>query len=434
MSGSSSRAAAAIILAQLLVGKGSLTTQLSDYKDHPDYALLQETCYGCCRWFHLLEQVLDSLLSKALRNKDTDLKCLLLVGLYQLRELSIPDYAVIDETVSATRHLGKPWAKALVNGVLRNYLRRRHQMEQQLPGNGTLALLSHPDWLAREIAQHWPEHYLQILANNNMRPPMTLRVNLAKKSRDEILALLAQADIQATAGALAPAAIYLAEPLPVSDLPGFQEGWLSIQDEASQLVPGLLQLAPGMRVLDACAAPGGKACHILESEPSLTSCVVVDISAQRTQKIEQNLQRLGLSAQLHVADATKVALWWDGEEFDRILLDAPCSATGVIRRHPDIKLLRSANDIASLVTTQQQILQALWPCLKPGGLLLYTTCSVLRQENEFNVSQFLQSVDNAKYQGIAADWGVECSLGRQLLPGRNNGPDGFFYCGLRKDY
>ena len=261
---------------------------------------------------------------------------------------------------------------------------------------------------------------------------MTLRVNLAKTSRDEMLGRLAAAKIQATAGILAETAIYLAVPMSVDALPGFQEGWLSVQDEASQLVPELLHLAPGMRVLDAGAAPGGKTCHILESEPLLASCVALDKSAQRTERIEENLLRLGLTADLHVADATQIEDWWNQQQFDRILLDSPCSATGVIRRHPDIKLLRSEQDIASLVRSQQQLLRALWPTLKPGGLFLYTTCSILRQENEDSVAEFLRSVDNAKYQGITADWGVECSLGRQLLPGKNNGPDGFFFCVLEK--
>jgi len=273
---------------------------------------------------------------------------------------------------------------------------------------------------------------MQILANNNLRPPMTLRVNLAKKSRDEVLQLLAEADIAAVAGALAAAAVYLQQPISVDRLPGFAAGWLSVQDEASQLVPELLQLGADMRVLDACAAPGGKTCHILESEPSLTSCVALDISSQRIERVRENLSRLELNVELQVADATDVALWWNEKQFDRILLDAPCSATGVIRRHPDIKLLRTAADVVGLVNTQQQILRALWPCLKPGGLLLYTSCSILRQENEHGVAQFLQSVDNAKYQGITADWGVECSLGRQLLPGKDTGPDGFFYCVLKK--
>lgn len=432
MSDPNSRAIAAGILSQLLVGKGSLTTHLSNYKNQPDYALLQETCFGSCRWFHLLEQILAALLSKALRSKDTDLKCLLLVAIYQLRELSVPAYAVINESVAATKSLGKPWAKALVNGVLRNYLRRKDEIEQDLAERDELFLLSHPQWLSREISQQWPDQCLQILANNNLRPPMTLRVNLTKKSREEILRLLAKAGMQAIAGTLADSAIYLEQPIAVDRVPGFAQGWLSVQDEASQLVPALLQLGADMRVLDACAAPGGKTCHILESEQSLTSCVSVDISPQRMEKIRENLSRLGLKAELQVADVSKVAQWWDGEQFDRILLDVPCSATGVIRRHPDIKLLRSAADIVTLVNTQQQILRALWPCLKPGGLLLYTSCSVLRQENEHGLAQFLRSVENAKYQGITADWGVECSLGRQLLPGKNNAPDGFFYCVLQK--
>ena len=261
---------------------------------------------------------------------------------------------------------------------------------------------------------------------------MTLRVNLSKSSRDEYLLMLADAGISATPGDLAKSAVYLEKPLPVESLPGFRQGRVSIQDEASQLVAGLLRLGPGMRVLDACAAPGGKTCHILESEHSLTDCVALDMNPERIAKIDENLKRLELKARLICGDAAATAQWWDNVGFDRILLDAPCSATGVIRRHPDIKLLRRRQDIPSLVNRQQALIESLWQCLEPGGLLLYTSCSILKQENEDLIGGFLESADNAKYEGIAADWGVECQYGRQLLPGAKNGPDGFFFSLLRK--
>jgi 16S rRNA (cytosine967-C5)-methyltransferase len=239
-------------------------------------------------------------------------------------------------------------------------------------------------------------------------------------------------NIGATLGKLSDSAIYLDKPAPVNDIPGFNEGLLSIQDEASQLVPGLLHLEPGLRVLDACAAPGGKTCHLIESEDLLTQMVCIDRAQAKLKRIEENLQRLHLQAKLIEADAADTNQWWDGNQFERILLDAPCSATGVIRRHPDIKLLRRPSDIENLTKIQFQLLNNLWACLKPGGLLLYTTCSLLRQENEEVLRRFLDSCDSAKHEAIVADWGVECALGRQLLPSTGLGPDGFFYAVLRK--
>ena len=226
--------------------------------------------------------------------------------------------------------------------------------------------------------------------------------------------------------------MYLDKPTPVTDLPEFAEGKVSVQDEASQLVPNLLQLEPAQHVLDACAAPGGKSCHILESEGSLTRMTSIDISQSKLDRIRENFDRLGVESNLVAADASELETWWDGIQFDRILLDAPCSATGVIRRHPDIKLLRKPEQAKYLAEIQSTLLTKLWTCLKPGGLLLYTTCSLLRQENEETIKRFLDSTDSAKYEAITADWGVECSFGRQLLPGTNSGPDGFFYAVLQK--
>lgn len=432
MSTSNSRALVATVLSELLSNHGSLTTQLSKHREHSDFSLIQESCYGACRWFTLLEHILSTLLNKPLKSSDLDLKCLLICGLYQLRELEVAEYAVINESVSAATALKKPWAKGLINAVLRNYLRKKQAIEEALLKEEPAVLHSHPAWLLKEIQAQWPEHATQILHNNNLRPPMTLRVNQMQQTRAEYLALLQESDIEACAGDFADSAVYLARPSPVTSIPGFEEGLLSVQDEASQLVAPLLQLEPKQRVLDACAAPGGKTCHILESEPSLTQCAAIDLSKSKLKRIEENLERLHLQANLIEADAADIDSWWDGQLFDRILLDAPCSATGIIRRHPDIKLLRKPKEVEQLTRTQARLLTALWACLKPGGLLLYTSCSILRQENEQIIANFLESSDNAKYEGIAADWGVECQFGRQLLPGANQSPDGFFFCLLRK--
>ncbi|HAJ77085.1 MAG TPA: 16S rRNA (cytosine(967)-C(5))-methyltransferase [Gammaproteobacteria bacterium] len=432
MSKPNTRAIAAKILAELQRGNGSLSSHLGKQTGLSDHALLQETLYGACRWFHLLEWLLNQLLSRPLKAKDIELKSLLIVGLYQLRELSIPNYAVINETVSAANRLGKSWGRSLVNGVLRNYLRTQTELEEQIGSAPLSVATSHPGWFVDELLEQWPDQSEQILAHNNFRPPMTLRANLRATTRNEVLEDLHAMAIAASPGALCETSVYLQQPRSVECLPGFKEGKVSVQDEASQLVVGLLALQPGQTVLDACAAPGGKTCHILESERSLTSVFVLDKDSSRLLRVQENLTRLGLEASLACADAADTQSWWNGEGFDRILLDAPCSATGVIRRHPDIKLLRSRESLHSLQESQRNLLHALWPCLKSNGLLLYTTCSILQQENQSIIEDFLQSTDNAKYEGITADWGVECRYGRQLLTGANDGPDGFFFCLLRK--
>lgn len=427
------RAVAASILVQLIEQKGSLTSGLQPFKNRDDYPLLQEICFGTCRHFYSLEFVLKQLVAKPLRSKDKDVKCLLLVGLYQLRHMSLPEYAVINETVSGVNKLKKTWSRGLVNGVLRNYLRDLDSVELKLKSSPACIKFDQPKWLADQIQQDWPNHWQEIFENSNRRPPMTVRVNLSKVSRNDYLEQLEDAEIDAITGRLASSSIYLNKPQPVEALPGFTAGLSSIQDESSQLIPPLLQLEPHQRVLDACAAPGGKTCHILETEPLIEALTSLDISKSRLIRVEENLQRLNLEANLKAGDARDLAAWWDGNLFDRILLDAPCSATGVIRRHPDIKVLRTPENVTELNELQLNILQKVWSTLKPGGLLLYTTCSILPQENSDIVAKFIESSDNAKYEGISADWGVECPFGRQLLPSDENGPDGFFFSLIRKE-
>ncbi len=429
---SNSRAVAARVLASLMAQQGSLSTLLDKHKDGTEDQLVQEMVYGCCRWYQQLEFLLAQLLSKPLKHKDLDVKALLLIGLYQLREMRVPDHAAINETVAAVSALHKPWARGLVNAVLRNYQRREPSLSDILQTENDAIRHSHPQWLAAALKSSWPDHYSRLLSGNNQRPPMTLRVNLARVAQHDYLNMLLEQGINASVGRLSPAAIYLEQALAVSSLPGFSEGLVSVQDEASQMVPPMLDLAPDQRVLDACAAPGGKTCHILESECSLTEIVAIERDAARIVRIEENLKRLQLQARLLQADANNVSGWWDGKPFDRILLDAPCSATGVIRRHPDIKLLLKGESVDDLSGQQEKLLRSLWPCLRPGGLLLYTTCSILPQENSRLIQRFLSDTVDAKYEGVAADWGVECDLGKQLLPLDQRGPDGFFYSLLRK--
>lgn len=429
---SNARIIAARTLAALLENQGSLSSHLEKQRAHPDFQRVQEYCYGCCRYFYALQFFVDCLIKKPLKGKDTDLLGLLLVGLYELREMRTPDHAAINETVEAAVLLKKPWAKALINGVLRNYLRQQGELQNRLDQQAIATRLSHPDWLVAALQKQWPEDIEALLLNNNLRPPMTLRVNLSKQTRNDYMRSLDDTGLASAPGKFADAAVYLEQPVNVTDLPGFQAGLVSVQDEASQLVPPLLDLQPQQRVLDACTAPGGKLCHILESEHSLTEVVAVDVGEARLARVSENLERLGLQANIMHADAADLSSWWDGECFDRILLDAPCSATGVIRRHPDIKLLRSSDAIATLKQQQLHLLQSIWPSLATGGLLLYTTCSILDAENSQVIEHFLGTQPDAKYEGVAADWGVECSYGRQLLPLEQNGPDGFFYSLLRK--
>lgn len=392
-------------------------------------ALAQELCYGTLRWWHRLDALLGKLMDKPLRNKDADIHCLLLCGLYQLAYMDIPPHAAVSETVAVTAALNKGWAKGLVNAVLRRYQREKTTLEQQL-ANNMEAHYAHPQWLISALQEAWPEQWQAILQANNLRPPMTLRCARNHQTRDTYLAELQAAGIEATPNPHAPDALTLAHPQDVEGLPGFAAGRLSVQDAAAQLAATLLDHHPGMRVLDGCAAPGGKSGHILEICDDIT-LFSLDIEEKRLQRVAANMARLQLETTLICGDAAHPEGWWDGLPFDRILLDAPCSASGVIRRHPDIKLLRQPGDIDNLVTLQARILDALWPLLKPGGMLVYATCSVLPRENTLQLQHFLESRDDARERKIAAEWGIGTTIGRQILPNRD-GMDGFYYACIEK--
>ncbi len=436
------RVAAARILARLAQGGHSLGELLAPHRKLPEYGLLQEICYGVCRHRKPLAFLLAQLLERPLRKRDGEIEFLLLGSLYQLRELAVPDYAVINEAVKAAGPLRKTRAKPLINAVLRSFQRRRAELEEQLSRQEEPLRTSHPLWLHRAIAIDWPRQRQAILAANNQRPPMCLRVNRRRRSREEFMTTLRQGGIECEPGLLAPTAVYLRKPRPVREIPGFAEGLASVQDEAAQLAVELLRPAAGERLLDACAAPGGKTGHLLECEPRLAGCVALDRDRARSTKIAENLDRLGLAAEIAVADASLPETWWDGGLFDAILLDAPCSATGVIRRHPDSKWLLRAADIAAHSERQGKLLRGVWCCLKPGGRLLYTTCSLLRAENEQVVASFLAAAPDAKAASIESVWGIECAHGKQLLPSAAGetataektpaGPDGFYFCLLNK--
>ncbi|WMN17848.1 16S rRNA (cytosine(967)-C(5))-methyltransferase RsmB [Pseudomonas piscis] len=427
------RLAAARALAVVLSGKASLNSSLPaqlDKVEERDRGLTQDLAFGTARWQPRLELLAAQLLQKPFKAADADVQALLLVGLYQLFYSRIPAHAAIGETVGCADKLKKPWAKGLLNAVLR---RAQREGEELLAGmeRDPVVRTAHPRWLQKSLKAFWPEQWEAICAANNAHPPMILRVNRRHHSRDAYLALLAEAGVGASACQYSPDGIVLAEACDVRGLPGFAEGWVSVQDEAAQLAADLLDLAPGQRVLDACCAPGGKTCHILEAEPALAGVVAVDLEAKRLVRVRENLERLGLDAQLIAADGRDTQAWWDGKPFQRILLDAPCSATGVIRRHPDIKLTRQPDDIAALAQLQGELLDTLWQTLEVGGILLYATCSTLPTENTEVIGAFLARTPGARELDLATEAGLRQPHGRQLLA-QEGGHDGFYYAKLIK--
>ncbi|MBN7769915.1 16S rRNA (cytosine(967)-C(5))-methyltransferase RsmB [Marinobacter daepoensis] len=387
---------------------------------------LQAICYGTCRWFHRLDDELRQRLKKPLRKPDRVIHHLMLVALFQLRYSEQATYAVLNETVEACRALDKPHLTGLVNGVL-----RAAEREGAPEPRDDSSRFSHPAWMVEKLRHNWPDHWEAILDANNQQAPMTLRVNALRFTRDDYLNHLQEAGIRARPTRFAPNGIQLESPVPVDRLPWFADGAVSVQDEAAQLCTTLLDLQPGHRVLDACAAPGGKTCAILETCGELAEVVAIDESAERLPRVQENLDRLDLHATLKQADAANIDQWWDGQAFDRILLDVPCSATGVVRRHPDIKLLRRESDIVPLASIQLGLLDAMWAILKPGGRLVYATCSVFPQENHRIIQRFLKQQDQALLLNLDKDWGQDMQTGRQLLPDPDS-HDGFFYAVLEK--
>lgn len=423
----SARALAARALAPVVAARESLSDTLPGALSQvapQDRGLLQAIAFTTCR--HALHY--RALLAPLLQKPPQPLvEALLLSGLAQLRDLRIPDHAALSETVNAARELKQDRVTGLINAVLRRYLRERDALEAQAE---SLAH-AHPEWLQRALTQDWGAAAATvIMAANNAEAALVLRVNTRQGTRENYLAQLAAENIGATACTWSADGIRLDAPVgDVRALPGFAAGAVSVQDEAAQLCAPLLACAPGMRVLDACAAPGGKTAHLLERGEDL-ALLALDIDPARCARIDENLQRLRLAgARVVAADAAIPDKWWDGQAFDRILLDAPCTATGVIRRHPDIKLLRREADVAQTARTQAKLLRALWPLLKPGGVMLYATCSVLKAENEQQVAAFLAATPDARERVIAQPWGEARPQGRQLLPGTT---DGFYLALIEK--
>jgi 16S rRNA (cytosine967-C5)-methyltransferase len=389
----------------------------------------KQITYGVLREFFRLDYLTNSLLKKPLQTKHLDLELLLFCGIYSIQSLNRPSHASVNAVVDTTRLLKKEWAKGLINAVLRNYIRKRDQIDL-IPEDNIEATTNHPAWLLDKFNDAWPDHIQQIIQANNQKPPMVLRVNQLKSDRNTYLEKLSKEDIGSKPGLLVESSIILDKPCPVIELPGFKEGFISVQDEASQVVANLLVTKKGDRVLDACAAPGGKTCHLLESNPDI-HLTANDKAEDRMGSIKENLERLNLKCQLTAGDLLDLS----GTTFDKILLDAPCSATGIIRRHPDIKLLRRNTDIAKLCTMQARLLEAAWGLLEKGGEILYSTCSILPEENEDVVRKFIKQHDDAEVLPITLEAvlaaGIKLPIGLQLFPTIDS-HDGFYYAHLRK--
>lgn len=420
------RAVAAQVVRDVAVARRFLDAALAERVAGAAPALIQELAYGTLRWYHALQKVADLFLRKPLKPKDADLHALLLIGIYQLRHTRVAAHAAVDATVGAADVLGKSWAKGLLNACLRGVLREPERVAAAIAAS-EVARYSHPRWLIAAIAAAYPERWQAILAANNERPPMVLRVNRRATGAADYLALLHAAGIDAVARVPDASAIALAEPVPVAQLPRFDDGWVSVQDAAAQWAAHLLDPPAGARVLDACVAPGGKAAHLLERQPDL-DLVGIDIDGARLARARDNFDRLRLKATLIEGDAAQPRDWWDGRPFDAILVDAPCSATGVIRRHPDIKVRRLPSDLPVLGATQARILRGVWPCLRPGGKLLYATCSILPGENQRQMEAFVAEHPTAGCEPVrdgttGNDW--------QIVPG-DDAMDGFYYAAVRK--
>jgi 16S rRNA (cytosine967-C5)-methyltransferase len=414
---------AALALLAVLRGR-SLTPVLDEIRArNPQLApnqraAIQDLAFGGCRWLGTLRAVLAQLLRAPLI--DEEVEALLLIALYQLQWTRAARHAVVDGAVRTAIALGKPAAKGLVNGVLRSFLRQR---EASMEGAWTTdeGRFSYPQWWIDEVRTAWPSQWAEILDAGNLHPPMTLRVNCRKTDTLSYRAGLARAGVDAQA--IGPAALLLAKPMPVQALPGFAQGLVSVQDLAAQHASPMLDLARGQRVLDACAAPGGKTAHILETCD--VELLALDRDAERLGRVRDNLDRLGLTARLLAADAAEPQGWWDGRGFDRILLDAPCTGSGVVRRHPDAKWLRRPGDLSQLAVEQSRLLHGLWQTLAADGRLLYVTCSVFPAETESRIAAFLASHHDASRLALAG-----LPAGGQLLPDPRQ--DGFFYALLQK--
>jgi 16S rRNA (cytosine967-C5)-methyltransferase len=402
----------------------TVSTKLPDSRDR---ALLSALLHAGARWWLRYDAAINNMLDRPLREREPHVHALLVLGLVQLEVLRMPEYAAVAATVEAMRDLRRPAFAGLANALLRRWLREREGQLKKLDDD-VVTRSANPRWLVDRLASDWPSRADEILTANNIEAPLWLRVNRRRATREQLSQRFAAEKIATQSPPELPHALLLAQSTDVTRLPGYAEGWFSVQDGAAQFAAELLDAHSGMRVLDACAAPGGKAAHILERAD--VALLALDREPERLPRLRENLSRLGLDADIRAGDAAEPTAWWDRRRFDRILLDAPCSATGIIRRQPDVKLHRRPDDIPNLAKLQTRLLDSLWPLLAPGGRLVYATCSLLAAENAGQIARLLSRHSDASVQNIPIGWHAS-GAGVQNLPGEN-GMDGFFYAIVEK--
>lgn len=424
--------AARALLAVVRDGRSAdaaLAEAAAEAKDGDAAPRVRALLYGALRAWPRYAVLLDQLARRPARRRDLDVRALVAIGLFELDDARRPAHAVVSGIVDAARGMGLARAAGFVNALLRRYLREGPAVLEALAGESEVVRYAHPAWFIDALRTDWPAHWRGVLLANQAPPPLWLRVNADRRDPARYRDELAAGDAEVCVLPGMPAALRLTPPRAAHELPGFGAGEVSVQDAAAQLAGPLLGARPGMRVLDACAAPGGKTGQLLELAGGELDLVALDIDAERLARVADTLDRLGYRAQLATGDATRPDAWWDGTAFDRILVDAPCTATGVIRRHPDIRVLRRATDVAQMAARQAQMLDALWPLLAPGGRLLYCTCSVLAAENRDVIGAFLARRPDARALPIDDPHGLYAAQpgpGVQVLPGDAD-TDGFFY-------
>ncbi len=424
------RLAAVGAIGEVLDDRHSLTDNFLSESGLPlrDQAFARHLAYGVLRWLGALEWLTVQLLNKPLQHKDRDIRRLVMIGIFQLWKDETAEHAAVHATAQCARDMGKPWAVGLVNALLRRF--QREQSDFLLRLGEQRSQYAHPDWLLDRLEQDWPEKWIEIVTENNRQAAFWLRVNRQRTELQNFCNEIQQQGFTAATHPRVPDAVSVKPAMAVHKVPGFSEGQVSVQDPAAQLAVELVNPRAGDRILDACAAPGGKTCHLLERQPSI-DLLALDRSPERLKMVRDNLDRLGLDCRLKSADASRPEDWWDGAPFDKILLDAPCSTTGVIRRHPEIKWLRDTAQVQKAVRMQQLLLERLWPLLNTGGILVYATCSILKSENHEQIHGFLSRHANAKIVEPGETPDQALSPGQQILPGEE-GMDGFYYAVIYK--